>query len=90
MAVRLGDPGTRVLYAGLVVVSVLAVVACAVLGSWFALLALPAYALLWPALTALRSGATGRDLIPVLARTGQFQLAWSLLLAVGLALHHYL
>ena len=90
LAVRLGDRGTRILYAGLVVVSVLVVVACAVLGSWFALLALPAYALLWPALTALRTGAVGRDLIPVLARTGQFQLLWSVLLAVGLALHHYL
>ena len=55
-------------------VSVVVVVACALLGSWFALLALPAYVFLWPALTALRSGAVGRDLIPVLARTGQFQL----------------
>jgi 1,4-dihydroxy-2-naphthoate octaprenyltransferase len=90
LAVRLGDRGTRVLYAGLVAVSVVVVVACAVLGSWFALLALPAYAFLWPALTALRSGAEGRDLIPVLARTGQFQLLWSVLLAIGLALHHHL
>ena len=90
LAVRLGDRGTRVLYAGLVAVSVVVVVACAVLGSWFALLALPAYVFLWPALTALRSGAQGRDLIPVLARTGQFQLLWSVLLAVGLALHHHL
>jgi hypothetical protein len=69
-----------------VAVSVVVVVACAVLGSWFALLALPAYVFLWPALTALRSGAVGRDLIPVLARTGQFQLLWSVLLAIGLAL----
>jgi 1,4-dihydroxy-2-naphthoate octaprenyltransferase len=90
LAVRLGDGGTRGLYAGLVAVSVVVVVACALLGSWFALLALPAYAFLWPALTALRSGAVGRDLIPVLARTGQFQLLWSVLLAVGLALHHHL
>ena len=90
LALRLGDRGTRVLYAGLVVVSVLVVVACAVLGYWFALLALPAYALLWPAVTALRTGAVGRDLIPVLARTGQFLLAWSVLLGLGLALHHHL
>jgi len=60
------------------------------LGSWFALLALPAYALLWPAVSALRKGAVGRDLIPVLARTGQFLLAWSVLLGLGLALHHHL
>jgi 1,4-dihydroxy-2-naphthoate octaprenyltransferase len=90
LAVRLGDRGTRLLYAGLVAVSVVVVVACALLGSWFALLAVPAYVFLWPALAALRSGAQGRDLVPVLARTGQFQLLWSVLLAVGLALHHHL
>ncbi|HEU4997569.1 MAG TPA: 1,4-dihydroxy-2-naphthoate polyprenyltransferase, partial [Lapillicoccus sp.] len=77
-------------YAALVVVSLAVVVACALLGSWFALLALAAYAFLWPALGVLRSGAVGRDLIPVLARTGQFQLIWSVLLAIGLALHRFL
>jgi 1,4-dihydroxy-2-naphthoate octaprenyltransferase len=86
LAVRLGDRGTRVLYAALVVVSVVAVLVLAVTGHPFALVALPAYALLWPALRALRSGATGRDLVPVLARTGQAQLAWSVLLGVGIAL----
>ena len=85
LAVRLGDRGTRILYAALVAVSVGVVVACALVGSWFALVALAAYAWLWPALAALRRGAVGRDLVPVLARTGQFQLLWSVLLAVGLA-----
>ena len=42
LAVRLGDRAARVLYTGLVVASGLVVVApCAVLGSWFTLLALP-------------------------------------------------
>ena len=86
LAVRLGDRGTRILYAGLVAVSLGAVVVLAVTGYPFALLALPAYALLWPALQALRAGATGRDLVPVLARTGQFQLVWAVLLAVGIGL----
>jgi 1,4-dihydroxy-2-naphthoate octaprenyltransferase len=85
LAVRLGDRRTRILYAALVAVSVVVVLACALVGSWFALLALIAYAWLWPALTALRGGAVGRDLVPVLARSGQFQLLWSVLLAVGLA-----
>jgi 1,4-dihydroxy-2-naphthoate octaprenyltransferase len=85
LAVRLGDRRTRILYAALVAISVVVVLACALVGSWFALLALIAYAWLWPALTALRGGAVGRDLVPVLARTGQFQLLWSVLLAVGLA-----
>ena len=86
LAVRLGDRGTRLLYAGLVAVSLVAVVVLALTGYPFALLALPAYALLWPALQALRAGATGRDLVPVLARTGQFQLVWAVLLAVGIGL----
>ena len=51
---------------------------------------LASYAFLWPALGVLRSGAVGRDLIPVLARTGQFQLIWSVLLAIGLAVHRFL
>ena len=88
LAVRLGDRGTRLLYAALVAVSVVVVVWLGATGHPFALLALPAYALLWPVLQALRSGATGRDLVPVLARSGQFQLAWSVLLAIGIALAH--
>jgi 1,4-dihydroxy-2-naphthoate octaprenyltransferase len=88
LAVRLGDGRTRRLYVALVVVSALVVVGSGLLGYWFALLALPAYILLWPALSALRGGAAGPALVPVLARTGLFQLLWSLLLAVGLALKH--
>jgi len=38
-----------------------------------------------PAIRAVRSGARGRDLIPVLVRTGQVQLAYGLLLAAGLS-----
>lgn len=86
LAVRLGDRRTRWLYLALAALSLLVVVACAALGSRYALLALPAYVLLWPALQALRAGATGPDLVPVLARTGIFQLVWSVLVAVGLAL----
>jgi 1,4-dihydroxy-2-naphthoate octaprenyltransferase len=85
LAVRLGDRGTRRLYAALVALSVAVVVWLAVTGHPFALLALPAYGLLRPAYQALRTGATGRDLVPVLARTGQAQLVWSVLLGVGIA-----
>jgi 1,4-dihydroxy-2-naphthoate octaprenyltransferase len=34
----------------------------------------------------VRSGVTGRDLVPVLAGTGKLQLAYAVLLALGLAL----
>ena len=39
-----------------------------------------------PAVTAIRSGAVGRDLIPVLGATGKVQLVTGLLTAVGIAL----
>jgi len=50
-----------------------------------ALVALPSSVLALPLLRVLRQGATGRDLIPVLAGTGRFQLVWSVLLALGIA-----
>jgi 1,4-dihydroxy-2-naphthoate octaprenyltransferase len=40
----------------------------------------------FPALKAVRAGALGRELIPVLGATGKAQLAIGLLLAVALAL----
>jgi 1,4-dihydroxy-2-naphthoate octaprenyltransferase len=47
--------------------------------------ALLAFGLAVKPLRALRSGATGRDLVPVLAVTGILELAYAVLLAVGLA-----
>ena len=42
-------------------------------------------ACVWKPLQALRTGATGRDLVPVLAATGLFEIAYAVLLAVGIA-----
>lgn len=86
LAVRLGDPPTRVLYVALLVAVPLIgalVIAPAHLG---ALLALPALLLAIPAVRAIAADARGRDLVPVLVRTGQVQLAYGALLALGLAL----
>jgi 1,4-dihydroxy-2-naphthoate octaprenyltransferase len=85
LAVRLGDPGTRRLYAALVLVALLAVVGIA-LTHPLALIALPAFGLAWRPLQLLRSGATGRALVGVLAMTGLFEIAYAVLLATGLAL----
>src|SRR5689334_8423078 len=74
LAVRLGDRGTRLLYGALVTVSLLMVVLVA-FSQPFVLLALLALAVLWKPLQALRGGATGRDLVPVLAATGLFEIA---------------
>jgi 1,4-dihydroxy-2-naphthoate octaprenyltransferase len=87
LAVRLGDRGTRVLYIGLVVVAVLMTALAALTTPW-ALLALVSAPLLISPMAAVVGGATGPGLIPALAGTGRFQLAWSVLLAVGLALGH--
>lgn len=85
LAVRLGDPGTRLLYSVLVVVPFLLTVALAPGHPW----ALIALASLVPArspVTVVTSGATGPALIPVLKDTGRLGLIWALLIGVGLAL----
>ena len=81
---RLGDRGTRTLYAALVAVAALAVVGIA-LTYLPALIALVAFALAWRPVRLVLSGATGRDLVAVLAATGLFEIAYAVLLAAGLA-----
>ena len=83
LAVRLGDRGTRLLYAALLLVALLAVVGIAFTHPW-ALLALLAFGVAWKPLQVLRSGATGLALVPVLAATGLFEVAYAVLLAAGL------
>ncbi len=85
LAVRLGDRGTRFLYLALVAVAVAMVVAIST-QHVFALLALLALGVLARPLRALLSGATGRDLVPVLATTGIFEIVYAALLAAGIAL----
>ncbi|WP_299054496.1 1,4-dihydroxy-2-naphthoate polyprenyltransferase [uncultured Nocardioides sp.] len=86
LAVRLGDPGTRRLYAGLVALAAVSVAVLAVTTSPYALLGslfvLPAA----PAVRTVLEGATGRALIAVLARTGVSELLLGLGLFVGLLL----
>ena len=85
LAVVLGDRRTRTLYPALVAGAFAAavVVAPAAPGALLALLAAP---LASAPVAAVRSGLTGRDLVPVLQGTGKLQLAYGVLLAVGLAL----
>ena len=85
LAVRLGAARTRDLYTGLLVVpfAVAVLVAVTYPGSLLALLAVP---LAVPPLQQVRSGAVGRDLVAVLQATGKLQLAYGLLLGLGLAL----
>ncbi|YAL83787.1 1,4-dihydroxy-2-naphthoate polyprenyltransferase [Dermacoccaceae bacterium W4C1] len=85
LAVRLGDAGTRRLYLGLVIVSVLCVVVIGVQHP-IALIALLAVIAAVAGVRTVLGGAAGRDLIPVLASTGMYLLAYGVLLFVGLRL----
>jgi len=85
LAVRLGETRARRVYAALVIVPVLLGAVCAA-GSPWALLVL---VLLAPALVlavVVQLGARGRALVPVLAGTGMLELAYGVLLGLGLAL----
>ena len=83
LAVRVGAPATRLVYTGCVVAPF--VFACGIaalrFGSLLALVALP---IAIAPIRRVRSGAVGRDLIPVLGDTGRTQLAFGLMLAVGI------
>jgi 1,4-dihydroxy-2-naphthoate octaprenyltransferase len=84
LAVRLGDARTRWLYVELVGASVLALVAMAVWspGALLGLLSLP---LASRALRTVRAGTTGPGLVPVLATTGLYEVAYAALVFVGVA-----
>ena len=84
LAVVLGDARTRGFYALLVGLALVALVAVALSTAPAALLGL---AFLLPGVRATRlvlGGTRGRDLVPVLARTGAAELLWALGVFVGL------
>ena len=85
LAVRLGPSRTRRLYVALVVLAALAVLAAAVRAP-SALLALASLPLAVTPVRTVRAGATGPALVPVLRDTGRLELAYGLLLGLGLAL----
>lgn len=86
LAVVLGDRRTRALYAALVAVAAGAVVAVAVVTSWWVLVGLLFLVLALPAARTVLGGASGPGLIPVLGATGQAELLWAALVAAALAL----
>jgi 1,4-dihydroxy-2-naphthoate octaprenyltransferase len=85
LAVRLGERRTRRLYAGLLLLALVALVAVALSASWWSLLALGYVVPARKAVAVVRSGAVGPGLIPVLQLTGVAELAYGLGLLVGLA-----
>jgi 1,4-dihydroxy-2-naphthoate octaprenyltransferase len=87
MAVRLGDVRTRVAYVSCVAMALAAVpVVALVAGRPWVLVGLGAAAAAVAPVRIVRSGATGRDLVPVLGATGRVQVLFGVLVAVGLVL----
>jgi len=86
LAVRLGDASTRVLYTGLLVAAWGLLVVIAITNRPLALLGLAGAVVAIPALRAVRGGARGAGLIPVLGATGKVQLVTGLLAAAGIAI----
>jgi 1,4-dihydroxy-2-naphthoate polyprenyltransferase len=84
LAVKLGDRGTRYLYAGLVVDATLAVLAVAYVTTPYALVGVGFLVLALPATRTVLRGATGPALIPVLQQTGLAELVWAALVTAGL------
>jgi 1,4-dihydroxy-2-naphthoate octaprenyltransferase len=86
LAVRLGDRRTRLLYQSLLGVAAVLILVLMRATPWCALgfLAAP---LALKAARPVRSGKSGRELIPVLRDTGLTMLVWSVAVAAALALH---
>jgi 1,4-dihydroxy-2-naphthoate octaprenyltransferase len=84
LAVVLGDQRTRLLYAACVVIPFAVAVALAPADP-LALVALAAVPFALAPLRLVRSGKTGSALIVALGQTGRLQLAFGVLLAIGLA-----
>jgi 1,4-dihydroxy-2-naphthoate polyprenyltransferase len=85
LAVRMGERGTRTFYVALVAVAFVMTGLASFTSPW-ALLAVLAAPFVVRPMQAVVGAATGAGLIPALAGTGRFQLVWSALLALGLAL----
>ena len=86
LAVRLGDRLTRTFYFGLLAAAMVLVAALALTGRPLAALGLGGALVAVPAIRAIRGGAKGAALIPVLGATGKVQLATGFLTAVGMTI----
>ena len=84
LATRLGDPRTRMLYLGLVLLGTAMIVVVAALTSWWALLGLVGLFMIIPAVRTVLTGGQGLALVGVLKITGLAELVTAVLLAAGL------
>ena len=83
IAVRLGDTKTRWLFVSLLLLAHVAALATLVPTALLTLLVMP---MSYSISKLVLSGVSGKDLIPVLGRTGKLQLMFSIVLALALAI----
>ena len=86
LAVHVGDPRTRTMYAGLIAGAFVALPVLALGRPGALLAALSAPVAVAPVRAVITRHATGPDLVPALAGTVRLQAAFGFLLALGLAL----
>ncbi len=86
LAVRLGDTRTRWLYVACIGAAAISIIVIAAVWRAWTAIALAGFIVAIPPIKTIRSGAQGKQLIPVLAATARTQLVVGLLMAIGLAL----
>lgn len=86
LAVRLGDKGTRRVWVVLAAMPVLMSIGMSATVSLWTLLGLVAAPLLVKAARPVVSGASGKELIPVLGATGKAMMVWSVVTTLALAI----
>ena len=83
VAVRIGDRRARLMYVGLLVLAHVAALATLIPTVLLTLLVLPMSFIIS---RQVLSGISGKDLIPVLGKTGKLQMAFAILFALGLGI----
>jgi 1,4-dihydroxy-2-naphthoate octaprenyltransferase len=83
LAVRLGDASARRAFVALLLITHISVLLLLKPWTLLTLLLLP---MTFSLIKAIRSGASGAALIPLLAKTGKLQLCFAILLSIGLLL----
>jgi 1,4-dihydroxy-2-naphthoate polyprenyltransferase len=83
VAVRIGDRKARLIYVGLLILAHIAAIATLIPTALLTLLALP---MSFSISRQVLSGISGKDLIPVLGRTGKLQMVFAILFAIGLGI----
>lgn len=84
VAVRIGDRNARIMYVALLALAHLAAIATLIPTALLTVLALP---MSISVSRQVLSGISGKELIPILGKTGKLQMVFSILLAIGIGIH---